>query len=59
MVAIDDGDGACLIVVPMCECVVSVDMASLTCHIAGCVLVQLVRWHGHVVVVVVGGRGGW
>ena len=59
MVAIDDSDGACLIVVPVCERVMSVDAALLTCHVARCMLVQLVRWHGHVVVVVVGGGGGW
>ena len=56
MVAVDDGDGARLVVVSVCERVVSVDMASLTCHVAGCMLVRLVRWHGHIVVVVVGGR---
>ena len=59
MVAIDNGDRARLVVVPMCERMVSVDVASLTCHIPGCVLVRLVRWRGHVVVVVVGGCGGW
>ena len=56
MVAIDDGDRAHLIVVSVCERVVSIDMASLTCHVAGCMLVRRLRWHGHVVVVMVGGR---
>ena len=53
MVAVDDGDRAHVIVVPVCECV-----CLLTCHVARCVLVWLVRWHGHVVVVVVVGDGG-
>ena len=56
MVAVDDGDGVHLVVVSVCERVVSIDTASLTCHATGCVLVWLVRWHGHIVVVVVGGR---
>ena len=58
MVAVDDGDRVCLIVVPMCERMVSIDVASLTCHITGCMLVWLVRWHGHIVAVVVGDSGG-
>ena len=37
----------------------AVCMGSLMCHIVGCMLDWLVTWHGHVIVVVVGGGCEW